>query len=214
MYLESRADNANTTLLPAPYAVSPTGDFDGNDGKWSTFSINIGDSDGSGSGQNFRVLISTSSPVTLVPQQAGWCDKDCAARRGVEVYNSQQQLGYLDTSKSWSEHGQYNIPLPYWWSDTLKPNGTLGFENVGLGPSSPESPILTDQWVLEYTQDVFFMGSFGLAAGALDPGSGPRLPFLPNFAANNTPSKSYGYTAGAYYRESHFLAELSHLLTC
>lgn len=204
MYLEQRANNANTTQLPPPpIVVAPSGDFDGNDGKWSTFYINIGD-DGSGRGQNFKVLIFTSSPVTMVPQQTEWCNSDCAAKRGVMVFNGEQPLGFeSQQSKAWKDAGIYTIPLPHWWSGTKNLSATWGSENVGLGESSKQSDILASQWVMEYTFKDFYMGSFGLAVGAVNPGSGSKDPFLANLnsSAQLIPSVSYGYTAGAYYRE-------------
>ena len=202
MWVKSRADSSNVTKIPSPYNWQPTGSFSGNDGKWSTFFVNVGDVDGTGKGQNFEILISTSSPLTLVPEQASWCNADCAANRGVQIYNSKQPLGFAITStQGWNEHGIYNIPSPYWWSGT-NINGTYGTVNVGLDRSSGESKILEGNWVVEYMPADLFMGSFGLAVGGVDPGSGPISPFLTNYAdGKNIPSTSYGYTAGAYYRE-------------
>jgi hypothetical protein len=213
MFSQKRADTTPTIELPhLPQVVPPSGVFDGNDGKWSTFDINVGDSSGNGNGQNFRVLVSTSSPLTLVPAKADWCNTECAPKRGIEIFNSRQSPGFDSTaSTSWKELGTYEIPVLNWWSGS-KPNGTWGLENVGLGQTDPlKSPILQEQMVVKYTAKELFMGSFGLAAGAVRVGSGPRMPFLPNFAYyNQTPSTSYGYTAGAFYRE--FL-HFSHLRT-
>jgi hypothetical protein len=206
MFLESRADDANTTILPSPAIVlTPSGDWDGNDGKWSTFVINVGDVDGTGRGQNFRVLISTSSPVTQVPLQARWCgDAECAANRGVEVFNSKQPLGLqTDSTTGWTENGIYNIPFPQYWSGGNL-NGTWGWSNVGLGMSSAQSQVLAKQMVVGNTNEELYMGAFGLAGNPVDSGGGPQATFLENIASSNqTPSKSYGYTAGAYYRELH-----------
>jgi len=204
MFLQKRADSTSAIELPhPPQVVPPSGVFDGNDGKWSTFNINVGDSLANGKGQNFRVLISTSSPLTLVPAKAEWCDTECAPERGIEIFNSRQSSGFDSTvSTTWKELGTYALPLPNWWSGT-NPNGTWGLEYVGLGQTDPlKSPILADQMVVKYTVKELFMGTFGLAAGSVSAGSGSRAPFLPNFAgANQTPSTSYGYTAGAAYRE-------------
>ncbi|KAF1829712.1 acid protease [Decorospora gaudefroyi] len=197
---------------PGPYVLTPSGSFDGNDGRWSSFNINIGD-DGTNksNGQNFRVLISTSSGVTLVPGQAQWCDDtDCAKSRGIGVYNGQQSLG-LQESSTWQDAGIYSIPLPDWWTDTLAidssnttAGGIWGLDNVGLGLSSPESPILQGQYVVKYLIQNFFMGSFGLAAGS----SGPQGAVKPNFLDSlynsgvMIASRSYGYSAGAYHRNN------------
>ncbi|XP_014553124.1 hypothetical protein COCVIDRAFT_18896 [Bipolaris victoriae FI3] len=194
-------------LPPTPYVLSDSGVFDGNDGKWSSFLLNIGD-DGSGRGQNFRVLISTSSPVVLVPGQTEWCDDDeCAKKRGLELYDGKQPLG-LQNSAQWQDAEIYNIPQPQWWSDSYRIdqsdlNGVWGVDNVGLGSSSPQSLILAEQYVVKTLVKDFFMGSFGLAAGAVGPPGGDKPNFLDNFeAANKIASRSYGYTAGAYYRNN------------
>lgn len=205
MFLEKRADNANTTTIPAPATVATSGDFDGNDGKWSTFVINIGDSNASGSGQNFRVLISTSSSVTQVPLQSKWCSDDgCAGERGVEIFNSRQPLGFeTSSSKTWEEDGIYNFPLPYWWSGYIgsNVNGTFGTDNVGLGPSSPQSVIQQKQMVVGNMDQGLYMGEFGIGVLPVDTGGGPQRTFLDNLVENKViPSKSYSYAAGAYYR--------------
>ncbi|PVH93309.1 acid protease [Periconia macrospinosa] len=193
-----RADN-----LPKPVALSPSGEFDGNDGRWSSFYVNIGDADATGRGQNFKVLISTSSPLTLVPSQASWCNPDCAAKRGAQIFDGSQSQGFdPEKSQSWKDAGIFNLPLPHWWSEG-DINATYGSENVGLGESSKDSPILTQQYVARYDSQKLFMGSFGLSQTSIKSGTGSQPPFLVNFAGfNNIPSISYGYGAGASYRNS------------
>ncbi|KAF2873704.1 aspartic peptidase domain-containing protein [Massariosphaeria phaeospora] len=199
MYFPKRADDANAkTLPPPPVTVEASGDFDGNDGKWSTFTINLGDSEPWGRGQNFKVLISTSSPVTLVPQDTGKCAEDCAKSRGLELFNGRQPLGY-ESTQTWKESGLYDIPLPSWWSGQ-NPKGTYGLENVALGKSSKTSAVLPEQMVYKYKFEEFWLGSFGLAIGPLDTSGAVKTPFLANFATQ-IPSSSFGYTAGASYRD-------------
>jgi hypothetical protein len=206
MFSRKRADPI--PLPPSPYVLATSGSFEGNDGKWSTFNINIGD-DGTNksNGQNFRVLISTSSSNILIPGQTGWCkDDECANSRGIGFYNGKQSLG-LEETPPWKDAGIYEIPLPDWWNDTLsiygndETGGIWGVDNVGLGTSSPDSPLLTEQYVVKYLVENFYLGSFGLAAGNSGPNGGDKPNFLDNFygSANLTASRSYGYTAGAYY---------------
>lgn len=204
MYLQRRKDVI--PLPPQPFVLSPSGTFDGNDGKWSTFFINVGDG-GTGNGQSFKVLISTSSPLTLVPQQTAWCDESCAKDRGILFVNGQQSLGYKE-SQYWKTAGIYDIPLPYWWTNESSTNSTdtlagdWGSENLGMGESSPKSVILPEQYIVEYTFKDFFMGSLGLAVGDTGPPGGSKPNFLNYFySASMTASASYGYTAGASYRE-------------
>ncbi|OCK78367.1 acid protease [Lepidopterella palustris CBS 459.81] len=199
---------ANTTT-PLPYIFTPSGTFDGNDGSWSSFIINIGDSTGDGSsGQNFKVLISTSGSVTWIPMQASWCDEPdqstCAEARGVQTYNAKQSLGFQsNASSTWKEIGIYDLHLPLnlEYTPDLKPNASYGTDIVGLGPDSSITPQLPAQLVAEIETEDFFMGSFGLSTQPVTLGGGPIATFLTDFNYSNcTPSLSYGYTAGAQYR--------------
>lgn len=211
MFSRKRANATPIPLPPKPVVLSPSGTFDGDDGKWSTFVVNIA-GDGEGKGQNFKVLMSTSSPITLVPAKMDWCSTDeCAKRRGVMDVGA---LG-LDTTDTaaYSTAGLYALPFNkdsmYWWSRGLllpSSNGTLngawGSTNVGLGAASRQSITIQHQYVATYYFNDFFMGSLGLCAGAvsLNGASGPA--FLSGLAAVTTkvPSSSYGFTAGASYR--------------
>ena len=213
MHLRKRADAIPLPKSLQPTVVNPTGQFDGNDGKWSSFSINVNsDSDGL-NGQNFRILISTSSPITLLPMPNGWCNADCAERRGVLLYNGKQPEG-LEITDTWKQSGIYTIPLPYWYSDTFvnqTSNDTLGglwgLTNVGLGESSAQSQVLAKRNVVGYYFEDFFMGSFGLAAGEVGSTGGTRATFLSQYELDQqVPSSSYGYAAGAYYRTSIILS--------
>ncbi|KAF2806371.1 acid protease, partial [Mytilinidion resinicola] len=209
MSFHRRAETAST--IPAPYVFAPSGTFDGNDGSWSTFMINVGDATGDGhSGQNFKVLISTGGSVVTIPAQADWCnepDKDsCAEARGIQTFNAKQSLGFASgSSASWQQIGIYNLPLPAaieLYPD-LKPNATYGHDTVGLGADSAASLMLTTQLVAQIITEDFFMGVFGLSDTALSIGGGPIDTFLTNFqSANQTPSLTYGYSAGAKYRNT------------
>ena len=193
-------------LPPQPFVVSTTGTFDGDDGKWSTFFINLGD-DNSAHGQNFKIVPSTSSPLTQVPAVADWCNEDCAKSRGLLLFGRDQPRGYIE-STFWKRAGIYNIPLPYWWSNGITSNSssslnaTWGTENVGLGESSSQSYIIPDSYVARYGFKDFFLGSLGLAAGATGSPDAAKQNFLDSFyGAHWIASLSYGYTAGAWYRK-------------
>jgi len=211
MFFRKRAEPTNVTVI-APHVVTPTADFLGNDGRWSTFLINVGD-DGTGTkGQDFKVLISTSSSITTVPEQANWCDtpdeEACAAKRGVQLFQNRQSLGFQSSlSSSWKTSGLFDLPVLSYsdnFPEDSKPKAEYGLDNVGLGLSSTQSLIMADQVVAGISTQNFFMGSFGLGIQPIDNG-GVKQPWLYNFHHfNNTPSKAYGYQAGAYYREYTF----------
>jgi hypothetical protein len=200
---------AETVTIPPPYSFAPSGTFDGNDGSWSTFIINVGDAGDGNSGQNFKVLISTAGSVVTIPAQADWCtepDKDsCAESRGIQTFNAKQSLGFAPASSaSWQQIGIYDLPLPSaleLYPDP-NPNATYGYDTVGLGAVSASSPMLSDQLVAQIITQDFFMGVFGLSTTPLSIGGGPIDTFLTNFhASNQTSSLTYGYTAGAKYSE-------------
>jgi hypothetical protein len=219
MFSHKRAEDIQ--LPPTPYVLSPSGDWEGNDGRWSTFPINIGDDrTNSSNGQNFKVLISTSLGTTLVPQRVDWCtsptEDECAANRGIGSDGNSQSLGFDDSkSPQWKQVGIYNFPLPEWYNITVEgdPNAIWGEDNVGLGASSPQSFIMPVQYVTQYAISNFFMGSLGLAVGS----TGPPGAFRPNFienmygGAHKIASRSFGYTAGAYYRE--YIMQIKHVFT-
>ncbi|KAI8931995.1 hypothetical protein NX059_010891 [Plenodomus lindquistii] len=209
MHLENRAA---TATLPSPISVPPSGEFDGDDGKWSSFNINIGN-DGSGIGQNFRVLISTSSGLTVVPQQASWCDTECAENRGVEIFQGSQSLG-LETasSKTWEDSGLYDIPLPEWFTANLTldplglpPGGVFGKDFVAYGHTTAGARTSPKQFVVAYSDKDFYTGWLGLAAGSTGVTNGSLPNFLDNLLGPNdpiVPSRSFGYSAGAHYRNN------------
>lgn len=205
MHLRKRAD---TTQIPGPVAVRTSGQFEGNDGKWSTFLINLNSDEKGENGQDFRVLASTSSPLTLVPGKTEWCDDACAKLRGVVMRGGQQPLGN-EQDGSWIPDGLFEVPIPEWFPrETIVTNGNLtlrgrwGVTNVGVGPSS-DSKILTDRYAVSYVSEEFFLGFFGLANGEVGSGSNALKPtFLQQFQTEDQiASVSYGYTAGAWYRK-------------
>ncbi|KAJ8109462.1 hypothetical protein OPT61_g7439 [Boeremia exigua] len=204
MHLRKRVDTID--LPPGPVSVPPSGDFDGNDGRWSTFLINI-NSDSKGlHGQDFKVLIFTSSPLTLLPAPNEYCNNECAAKRGV-LPSDKGQVDGVQQSDNWQLVGPQSIPLPYWYPEEFKgENGTIGAEwgitNVGLGRSSEKSLVNSKLYAAKYTSNDWFMGSFGLTVGEVGGKGATRPTFLSQFKNQMIPSLSYGYTAGASYRNN------------
>ena len=90
-FLESRAIPTNYTQA---FSLTPSGNWDGNDGAWSTFMIRVGTP-----AQFFRVLPSTSGTETWIPIpdncNAGmsWCGN----ARGVEPFNGVEASPFSGT---------------------------------------------------------------------------------------------------------------------
>lgn len=193
---------AAPVILPAPVIVENSGFFRGDDGKWSTFNINIG-GDGSGNGQDFEVIVSTSSGLALVPLQTEWCDDACAKDRGVLPFDAGQPRGLEAPSLG----DLVDIPMPAWFTGNLttdpsgNPGGHTGFTNVGLGLASSKRTWRPEQVVVGYTDKDFYVGWLGLAVGEIDL-DGKKKPNLLDslYGPNQTiPSRSFGYSAGASY---------------
>ena len=209
MPLVKRANPVPLPLPPSPHVLEPTGTFDGDDGQWSTFFINVGDSDGKGFGQNFKILPWLSSSDTLVPGVASWCDSDCAKSRGVGQTSDGNQPRGLVPSQTYALTGIGVLPQPYWWTNNLTSNSstslnaTWGADYLGMDHSSTTSLVLGDPlFIVSYTFQDYFLGSLGLASGGTTESGITKSNFINEFyTANGIPSLSYGYTAGASYRK-------------
>jgi hypothetical protein len=200
----------NATSSPQPYVVPASNRFDGNDGSWSTFMINVGNP-----GQNFRVLASTSGSTTWVPVPEGCSPADpdnCPGLRGVEPFGGAKSSGYDATKSSSSKLiGLYemqlgSVDIVNSYGKNFSDHGAqYGYDTIGLGPSSASSLQLSPEVVGGVADKAFFLGGFGLSLNPNNFGSGALSPFLsllPNSTYLPIPSLSYGYTAGASYRKS------------
>jgi LPXTG-motif cell wall-anchored protein len=190
------------TAAAEPYTVPPSQKFDGNDGSWSTFKLNVGTP-----GQDFRVLPSTKSGVTqvIVPDgcQAGLDPTNCAQLRGVDVFNSAQNIGFqVNVSSSWSAIGQYDVRLEQSLNYTAA--GLFGFDRVALGPAADSRSLSLDRQVVagvaepDYYIGLLPLGQADSSFSSLGQSIDSFLYQLRN--ATKIPSLSYAYTAGAKYR--------------
>ncbi|KAF2648535.1 acid protease [Lophiostoma macrostomum CBS 122681] len=192
---------ATASTLPEPYVVPPSQEFDGNDGSWSTFKINVGTP-----GQDFRVLASTASGETYVVVPEG-CLKgdgaDCPNLRGADIFNSVQNSGFqVNESSTWSTIGQYDITLESKLNYTA--SGLFGYDKVSLGWAADSSAVSLDHQVVGGIGELsYWMGYLPL--GIADSSFSSLSQSIDSFMyqlRNGTkiPSLSFGYTAGAKYR--------------
>lgn len=194
------------TRTPLPIAVPASGSFDGADGAWSTFHVNVGGDGGNGLGQNFKMLVSTSRSTTLLPLEAAWCvnpsPSQCAQHRGVLPYNSRQSLGFLpNASHQYQNLGLFDLEQSV--PALAQPeSGRYGLDSIGAGLASVDGLVLDRQLVAGYMAEEPFLPSIGLANTLIDVGSGGLGSYLVGLNASGLiPSLSYSYTAGAKYRE-------------
>ncbi|KAF1815902.1 acid protease, partial [Eremomyces bilateralis CBS 781.70] len=197
------------TVTPAPYVASPSEEWEGNDGSWSTFRIHIGTP-----GQNFRVLPSTAGSETWVPMPDGCTSRDpedCPQQRGVELFNGQSSRGFLwNESTTWTETGLYTLDLEA--SLGYEGHGHYGSDNVTLGSTQDPGTLgLGRQIVAGIADTDYFLGIFGLGIRPVSFSSSASTlsSFLVNaYNQSLIPSLSYGYTAGAPYRLKRVLGNL------
>jgi hypothetical protein len=190
------------TAIPAPYVVPATQTFDGDDGSWSTFFIHVGTP-----GQDFRVLPSTSSGETWVPVPEACTSDDpsnCASLRGAQPFHGAASSGFLtNASSTWELIGLYSLDLEAGLGYTG--NGEYGFDTLGLGTSQDASSLSLERQVIAGIADKsYYMGilALGIRPSSFSNTASPVSTFLTNLRDNGTiPSLSYGYTAGAPYRE-------------
>ena len=167
---------------------------DGNDGPWSSFFIRVGNP-----AQNLRVLASTTVPETWVVLKSGCTDQDpsgCDLARG-SLFNP-------NTSTTWQDQGLFSLGvetnLPYTGNYD---NGDYGFDTLGLGLVG-SGVIVNHSVVAGIATKDFFLGNLGLTPRPINftEFDHPKTSLLTNLRnANQIPSLTYGYSAGAKYRK-------------
>ena len=180
----------------------------GVDGSWSTFPIGVGTPP-----QTVQLLVSTSQPASwaVSPRGCGGSDDtdNCTQARG----------GAFDPSKSstWFRKDIYQlnaaINLGYGGDQQ---NGTYGFDKFAFTSPGGQQVSIDHQVVANIATDKFYLGTIGLAPQVVNfSNSGDNSPSLITSLKdqNLIPSLSYGYTAGAYYRECNAGGVVDILLT-
>ena len=167
---------------------------DGNDGPWSSFSIQVGTPP-----QSLRLLPSNSGnaiwPILL--QGCGIGDpNNCGDLRG--------NLFFPNTSSTWTNIGFYGLILTEEAGLGYNGNANFGYDNATLGLPGDGLPTLSRQVVEGFAAKDFYIGSLGLSPRAVNISTlnDPQPSFLGALAQQNlTPSTSWAYTAGASYRQ-------------
>ncbi|KAA8570286.1 hypothetical protein EYC84_002593 [Monilinia fructicola] len=188
---------STTSLAPAtPLTVLPSGNWNGIDGNWSSFWLTVGTPS-----QPVLVFISTASNQPWVISPDGCTPLDpgtCLGSRGLK-FNS-------NTSTTWAPNtinpgGVFALEVES--NLDLSGNGNYGNDTLMLGSPGSELPSLSSQVLATITTHDFWLGLFGLNPAPTNFSSKTEL--VPSYMSNlksqgHIPSLSYGYTAGAYYR--------------
>ncbi|ORY19593.1 aspartic peptidase domain-containing protein [Clohesyomyces aquaticus] len=189
--LVERATQNTTT--PAPIVASVSQYWEGNDGTWSSFAIQVGQKS-----QNVRVLPSTASSSTWVVYDQG-CPSDapsnCKESRG-GIFNPNNSL-------TWVPNSIFELGI----EENLDVNvfGDFGFDTVTLGWQGSGGPSV-EHSILAGIGDTAFswLGALGLNPRPTNFTSLPNSPQVSFIQAlrnkNQIPSVSWAYTAGASYR--------------
>ena len=195
------ARDAKSTTVPAPISYSPDQNWDGIDGTWSSFSVQIGTPP-----QTIRTFPSWASYQTWGVVPAG-CNtssdyKACAGNRG----------GIFDQTKSktWDEIGLYELYIEQ--NLGYEGNAYYGYDVVTLGMPGEDGPTLENTIVGGFAWDDFYIGLFGINPKPTNFTSfnDPSSSFMSLLKQRDyIPSVSFGYTAGAKYRFTGELASLT-----
>ena len=149
--------------------------------------------------QNLRLLPSTSGNAIwpVLPQGCTVGDpSNCGDLRGT--------LFLPNISSTWIDIGLYGLELTEEAGLGYSGNANFGYDNVTLGWLGDGLPTLSRQVIEAFATKDFLIGSVGLCPHAINISSpnDPKPSFLGALAQQNlTPSTSWAYTAGAYYRQ-------------
>ena len=191
---------ANTLSNPQPISWQPSSFWDGNDGSWNTFIVEVGSTP-----QSFRILPSTAGQETWVPLPEG-CNSVtpsdpgyCGYLRGTVPVDGTNSSGFAtNESSTWQDIGLFTLDAQ---ENNLGygGNGLFGFDTVSWGNSSN----LTGQVVAGIATQDYWLGVAGIGPKTTNFTifNDPISSYLSNLVnSSQIPSHSWAYTAGASYR--------------
>lgn len=186
----------------APLSITPDQNWDGIDGKWSSFTLRVGTPQ-----QFVRTFVSFAVYQTWVVLPLGCVAAEdqsaCADARGWLFDN--------DTSSTFDYIGVYDL----WVGRNLgaTPNAAAGFDKVGLGGVGEGGPTLENTTIAAFaSQKMYYMGIFGINPKPTNYSdfNDPSTSYMTQLKEQKMiPSVSFGYTAGAYYRFTGSFASLT-----
>ena len=171
---------------------------DGDDGSWSSFTIQVGTPI-----QDVRVFVSNEISTTWVVETQGCTvgDTTCSNGRGL-LFNP-------NTSSTWSQYGFYALGAEQNLGSTS--SARYGNDTVGLGIQGSGGPVLPGQIVAAFSTDDFYLGFIGVnPASTTLQQEQQKASYLTTLKDQNMiPSLSFGYTAGNKYRLKQVLGSLT-----
>ncbi|KAK4174189.1 aspartic peptidase domain-containing protein [Triangularia setosa] len=188
--IAAAADNDATKVPAAPLWIQPSGEWYGIDGTWSNFMFVIG------SPAEIVYLTPSTALSEIWTISSGGCHpvQICINARG-GVFNS-------SLSESWQPLGAWKLGMNH---TGMGGNGDYGLETLGfVNTLTSVSTLIENTLVAAINDTQYYTGFVGLGVTPGKFGSNVSTPFIPQLAQvyGTIPSHSYGYTAGAYYREN------------
>ncbi|KAF7507689.1 hypothetical protein GJ744_010242 [Endocarpon pusillum] len=179
-------------MIPAPVGIPPSTNWDGNDGPWSSFTVQIG---------------SPAQAVRVLPSSSGsslWAvvDEGCTAQDPTGCSESRGRIFSPNSSSTWVEIGLYQLPMAADIAFGYSGNGRFGFDSLVMSYAGGGGAIVNNSVVAGIATKDFYLGTLGMT------------PHGTNFTDFNDPkpsiltilrsggqiaSRSWAYTAGAFY---------------
>ncbi|KAG9538148.1 acid protease, partial [Aureobasidium melanogenum] len=191
------AKRANTTDIPLPINVEASQYWDGADGPWSSFPLQVGTA-----AQDIRVFISTNGYTTWTVRPLG-CGGEASSISGCE--ESRGEFFLTNESLTWVPNSIFQLGLPNEMALGLDDEANYGFDTVTLGWQGSGGPSVQHSTIANMAYYEFWLGTFGLnpQPANFTTYTDPQPSFMTQLKKNNTiPSLSWGYTAGNQYRYS------------
>ncbi|KAI5369338.1 Putative aspartic peptidase A1 family, aspartic peptidase domain superfamily [Septoria linicola] len=193
--IEKRADGRTT--VPAPLSIAAAQNWDGNDGPWSSFPLQIGTQP-----QTVRAMIGTSATSVFTIAADGcpsYYPSNCETSRG----------GFFDVgdSSTWVPNSIYNVGIEQ--NLGLDTTGTTGFDKVVIGWPGAVQATADHNVVFNLDSPNFWLGIFGLnprptnftTDASITEFNNGQTTFIQSLVNNRSiPSLSWAYTAGNQYR--------------
>lgn len=182
----------NGTNLGKPISIPPSQFWDGKDGPWSTFRIQVGSPP-----QQIRVLPASdqSSTWLVIPEACENEGENCARDRGVTYKRN--------VSSTWDEYGSYELNLFLQERLGMDGDAVYGYDTIELGWTGDNMPALPSQVVAGLISKDFYLGSLALNPRPMNftDYNNPIPSLLQTLRTNVTtpiPSTSWSYTAGSH----------------
>ncbi|KAF4554966.1 Eukaryotic aspartyl protease-like protein 1 [Elsinoe fawcettii] len=181
----------NTTNVAEPISFAPSQYWEGNDGLWSTFPLQVG---------------TPPQVVRVIPSTAGYnnwviAPRGCPASYPDTCPDERGALYNFNDSSTWRSRSIFQLGLNQ--NLGYDATGAFGFDKVTLAWQGSGGPTDDNAIVASYQGSQYWLGIFGLKPQATNftTLNEPQTSFMNRLRDRNLiPSLSYGYTAGNRYR--------------